>query len=133
MSGNVSVRYLTSLATSNTKLFLVSSFRDFDDYEGHVLVVGGESYPKDVSKSAEIFDLARHMWINLKPLPRPIYGSPAVVDIGTRMVPGLKLVMGGYSDTGISDGILIYDGNDWFNYNVTMKYPRAIFPTIELK
>ena len=98
-----------------------------------MLVVGGESYPKDVSKSAELYDLPRNMWINLKPLPRPIYGSPAVVDIGTRIVPGLKLVMGGYSDTGISDGILIYDMNDWFNYNVTMKYPRAIFPTIELK
>ena len=114
-------------------MFLVSSSRDFGDYGGHVLVVGGESYPKDVSKSAELYDLPRNMWINLKPLPRPIYGSPAVVDIGTRIVPGLKLVIGGYSDTGISDGILIYDMNDWFNYNVTMKYPRAIFPTIELK
>ena len=98
-----------------------------------MLVVGGESYPKDVSKSAEIFDVARQNWINLNPLPRPVYGSPAVVDIGTRMVPGPKLVIGGYSDTGISEGILIFDMRDWFNLNVTMKYPRAIFPTIELK
>ena len=58
-----------------------------------MLVVGGESYPQDVSKSAEIFDLTRLVWINLKPLPRPVYGSPGVVDIGTRVSGGLKLII----------------------------------------
>ena len=50
-----------------------------------MLVVGGESHPQDVSTTAEIFDLTRQMWINLKPLPRPMYGSPGVVDIGSRV------------------------------------------------
>ena len=99
-----------------------------------MLVVGGESYPQDVSTTAEIFDLTRQMWINLKPLPRPMYGSPGVVDIGSRVSGGLKLIIGGYSDAGISDDILVFDGKDWFKLNVTMmKYPRAIFPIIELK
>ena len=73
------------------------------------------------------------MWINLKPLPRPVYGSPGVVDIGTRTVPGLKLIMGGYSDKGISDEVIVFDMEDWLDLNVTMKYPRAVFPVIELK
>ena len=98
-----------------------------------MLVVGGESYPQDVSKSAEIFDLTRLVWINLKPLPRPVYGSPGVVDIGTWVSGGLKLIIGGYSDAGISDGILLFDMEQWSNLNVTMKYPRAIFPVIQMK
>ena len=98
-----------------------------------MLVVGGEGYPQDVSTTAEIFDLTRQMWINLKPLPRPMYGSPGVVDIGSRVSGGVKLIIGGYSDKGISDDILVFDGKDWFKLNVTLKYPRAIFPIIELK
>ena len=98
-----------------------------------MLVVGGESYPLDVSKSAEIFDLTRQKWIDLKPLPRPVYGSPGVVDIGSRASGGLKLIIGGYSDAGISDGILLYDMEKWSSVNVTMKYPRALFPIIQLK
>ena len=97
-----------------------------------MLVVGGESYPQDVSKSAEIFDLTRQVWINLKPLPRPVYGSPGVVDIGTRVSGGLKLIIGGYSEAGISDEILLFDMQQWSNLNVTMKYPRAVFPVIQL-
>ena len=72
-------------------------------------------------------------WIDLKPLPRPVYGSPGVVDIGSRASGGLKLIIGGYSDAGISDGILLYDIEKWSSVNVTMKYPRALFPIIQLK
>ena len=62
-----------------------------------------------------------------------MYGSPGVVDIGDPWIGGIKLILGGYSDTGISDAVLGFDGKDWFIVDLKMKYPRAVFPMLTLK
>ena len=93
-----------------------------------VVVVGGDTYPGDVSRMVELYTLATNSWSELAPLPWSVTGAPGVI-----WSNGHILVMGGYSDQGISSRIAMWrHDTNWTDTGVKMKDPRAIFPLVPL-
>ena len=96
-----------------------------------VIIVGGDSWPGDVSRSVEQYHVASDRWEELTPLPWSVTGAPGVLSYGDMI-----LVVGGYSghDTsGVSSSLLkwSYDTN-WTLLKTEMRYPRAMYPLIKL-
>ena len=58
---------------------------------GQVMVAGGESYPQDLSRVVEVYNLTSDSWSVLPPLSAPLTGSPAVISVEHK-----TFLLGGY-------------------------------------
>ena len=118
---------------------------DEDNVKRSIIVVGGDTYPGDVSRSVEVYHLETggenkwknfsdenwilsDKWLDLQSLPSGL-SSPGVISYGEDI-----LVLGGYDsgieesfDDGISKNIFRWNKQKWTKSNATLNYARAVF------